>query len=148
MSKWLLEKTLKEPWSFKRHMPFLDRPNLLMDLKHIALRVTTCITLRTILVSDRVMDEVGVVHHLLKRSLKLGHASTSSRPSATALPGSRVNGALCILGFHSRMFWKNSEMQLILYNSQRASEQYKLAMAIPTTLLLSSLEKVFGIPQD
>jgi hypothetical protein len=30
---------------------------------------------------------------LIKRSLKLGHVSTSTRPSATALPGSRVSGA-------------------------------------------------------
>jgi hypothetical protein len=31
---------------------------------------------------------------LVKRSLKLGHVSTSIRPSATALPGTRVSGAL------------------------------------------------------
>jgi hypothetical protein len=30
----------------------------------------------------------------IKRSLKLGHVSTSKRPSATALPGSRGSGAL------------------------------------------------------
>jgi hypothetical protein len=32
--------------------------------------------------------------YLIKRSLKLGHVSMSTRPSATALPGSRVSGAL------------------------------------------------------
>jgi hypothetical protein len=31
---------------------------------------------------------------VIKRSLKLGHVSTSARPSATALSGSRVSGAL------------------------------------------------------
>jgi hypothetical protein len=35
-----------------------------------------------------------LVFNYRKRSLKLGHVSTSTRPSATALPGSRVSGAL------------------------------------------------------
>jgi hypothetical protein len=49
----------------------LDRPILLMDLNHIALRVTTCIILHNILVSDRVMGEVGVVYkasHVLEEA--------------------------------------------------------------------------------
>jgi Plant transposon protein len=48
---------LKGTWQF------LDRPILLMDLSHIALRVTSCIILHNILVSDRVMGEVGVVYN-------------------------------------------------------------------------------------
>jgi hypothetical protein len=56
---------LKGTWQF------LDRPILLMDLNHIALRVTTCIILHNILVSDRVMGEVGVVYkasHVLEEA--------------------------------------------------------------------------------
>jgi hypothetical protein len=34
------------------------------------------------------------VSKIVKKSLKLGHVSTSTRPSATALPGSLVSGAL------------------------------------------------------
>jgi hypothetical protein len=34
--------------------------------------------------------------HIPQRSLKLGHVSTSTRPNATALPGSRVSGALIL----------------------------------------------------
>jgi hypothetical protein len=43
------------------------------------------------------LDMLAVVSPMdlfIKRSLKLGHVSTSTRPSATALPGSRVSGAL------------------------------------------------------
>jgi hypothetical protein len=40
-------------------------------------------------------DTVCIVRWFNKEiSLKLGHVSTSTRPSATALPGSRVSGAL------------------------------------------------------
>jgi hypothetical protein len=42
---------------------FLERPILLMDLKHISMRVTTCIILHNILVSDRVMRECGVTYN-------------------------------------------------------------------------------------
>jgi hypothetical protein len=42
----------------------------------------------------RSLQELHLLHLLqVKRSLKLGHVSTSTRPSATALPGSRVSGA-------------------------------------------------------
>jgi Plant transposon protein len=47
---------LKGTWKF------MERPILLMDLKHIALSVTTCIILHTMLVPDRVMESVGVVY--------------------------------------------------------------------------------------
>jgi hypothetical protein len=42
---------------------FLDRPILLMDLKQISLRVTTCIILHNMLVSDRVMGQCGVLYN-------------------------------------------------------------------------------------
>jgi Plant transposon protein len=42
---------------------FLERPILLMDLKQISMRVTTCIILHNILVSDRVMGECGVTYN-------------------------------------------------------------------------------------
>lgn len=47
---------LKGTWQF------LDRPILLMDLNHISLRVTTCMILHNMLVSDRVMQQVGVLY--------------------------------------------------------------------------------------
>jgi hypothetical protein len=42
---------------------FLDRPILLMDLKHISLRVATCIILHNMLVSERVMGQCGVLYN-------------------------------------------------------------------------------------
>jgi Plant transposon protein len=49
---------LKGTWQF------LERQVLLMDLKHISMRVVTCIILHNILVSDRVMGECGVTYNL------------------------------------------------------------------------------------
>jgi hypothetical protein len=49
----------------------LDRPILLMDLEQISLRVTTCIILHNMLVSDRVMGQCGVVYnpvHILQEN--------------------------------------------------------------------------------
>jgi hypothetical protein len=40
------------------------------------------------------VDMLKTKNTCIKRSFKLGHVSTSTRPSATALPGSQVSGAL------------------------------------------------------
>jgi hypothetical protein len=45
-------------------MPVFGSADSVDGLNHIALRVTTCIILHNILVSDRVMGEVGVVYNL------------------------------------------------------------------------------------
>ena len=48
---------LKGTWQF------LERPILLLDLQHISNRVVTCLILHNILMSDRVMGEVGVTYN-------------------------------------------------------------------------------------
>jgi hypothetical protein len=66
---------------------------------------------------------------IIKRSSILGHVSTSTRPSATALSGSRVSGALWILGFHfidgvslpttSRWFTRGGTVVVIIVRAQQ-----------------------------
>jgi hypothetical protein len=48
---------------------------------------------RSIKFNDSFRANLPSTKHLIKRSLKLGHVSTSTRPSATALPGILVSRA-------------------------------------------------------
>jgi hypothetical protein len=58
---------LKGTWQF------LDRSILLMDLEQISLRVTTCIILHNMLVSDRVMGQCGVVYNPSQNENEVDH---------------------------------------------------------------------------